>query len=344
MSGIPPSPASGRNPAFDRLRGIGAVMVVFIHAPPLLHSNVPVLQDAGWLIRELCQLAVPYFFLLSGWMMGRKWVSGRTGWDELGRSLGRLASLYLPWFLLFLAFDAIFGLPHSPLLVLRRFAGFSVTGPKTTGYHLWFLPSLALAQVLVWAGRKSTGSSIPALVVGAALFACFYVREILGLDAPFGMVATEGLNLSLVLVALGSWLGSRPSILTPGPWMVVVSVALLLAEGIVLQRLAPGKEPVHTFQVLRIVSGAILLLWAARSPGGMGMGMIGRFLDFLGRYSTAIYVSHLAFLVLIPFDRWVPNGFVRDNLVRWPVALVGACALSFLLGRSRWPAIRRLVA
>ena len=66
-----------RNAAFDRFRGIGAICVVLIHAPPLYHSRLAPLQVAGWAMLVVCQTAVPFFFLLSGWMAGDKWARGR---------------------------------------------------------------------------------------------------------------------------------------------------------------------------------------------------------------------------------------------------------------------------
>ncbi|HOX53187.1 MAG TPA: hypothetical protein PKY05_17005, partial [Fibrobacteria bacterium] len=98
----------------------------------------------------------------------------------------------------------------------------------------------------------------------------------------------------------------------------------------------------HAFQFLRILAAAAILLWgvadhlAPRLPGRAS-------LDFLGRHSTAIYVSHLGFLTLIPFETFVPNGFVRDNLVRWTIVVGCGAGLSMLVGRSRIAALRNLV-
>lgn len=337
------TPVSSRNLSFDRLRGIGAVMVVLIHAPPLLHSSLPILQDLGWLVRELCQLAVPCFFLLSGLMMGRKWRDGREGWNELSRTLGRLGTLYIPWFLLFLILDGIRHNPHSLLVVLRRFAGFSIAEIPTTGYHLWFLPALAMALALCWSSLKFTGSIAAALVAGYGMFGIMYVREILMLPSPWGMVATEGINLSLACVATGVFLGSHDVLPSPRGRWVAAGVSLLVLEGWALRTVSPGKEPAHIFQILRIIAPVLILLYANSRDFSLP-GLPGKLLDLLGRHALGIYVSHLAFLELIPFDRLITNGFLRDNLVRWPTAIACGILLSVVLGRARPTFLRQLVS
>jgi peptidoglycan/LPS O-acetylase OafA/YrhL len=335
-----------RNTAFDRFRGIGAVCVVLLHAPPFYHSNMAPLRAFGWGLRDLCQCAVPFFFLLSGWLMGTKWVRGREGWDEFARSAGRLLRLYIPWFLFFLALDVAAGLPHDWGHVARRFVGFSDSAAQTRGYHLWFLPSLVLAELVCWGLLRLTRSIVPALGLGLALYVILAWRDLHGLELPWGLAPHEGIDLSLPCVALGIWLGIEfsgwPVVVHRG--MLAAAFGLLLLEGAALDRFGGSTFSIHPFQAMRIALPALLLLWLARHPLALGAGAWGRVLDFLGRHSTGIYVIHLAFLALIPFDRLVSNGFVRDNLVRWPVAIVGSVAVSVLLGRAPWAGVRKLVS
>ena len=334
-----------RNGAMDRFRGIGAVCVVLLHAPPFYHSNLTPLRAFGWGLRDLCQCAVPFFFLLSGWLMGDKWARGRVGWDEFARSAGRLLRLYIPWFLFFLALDIAAGLPHGWTDVARRFVGFSDSGLETRGYHLWFLPSLVLAEFACWGLLRLTRSIVPALGLGLALYAVLAWRDIHGLELPWGLAPHEGIDLSLPCVALGIWLGirfSRPPAIPGG--LLVAAFGLLLLEGLALDRMGGTTFSIRPFQALRIFLPALLLLRLAQKPQALGAGTLGRLLNQLGRHSTGIYVAHLAFLVLIPFERLVSNGFLRYDLVRWPVAIAGSVAVSSLLGRAPWASVRKLVS
>jgi|GEM_PF-2203821 len=335
-----------RNGAFDRFRGIGAICVVLIHAPPFYHSNLAPLRTAGWAMLVVCQTAVPFFFLLSGWMMGDKWARGRRGWEELEKTAFRLFALYAPWFAFFLGLDAIAGLPHGWIAVARRFAGFSDSHLETRGYHLWFLPSLILAQILCWSVLRKRDSILPALAAGAVLYGFCAWLDIRGMDLPWGLNPSEGIDLSLLCVAIGIGLGQssvkRPLDLPTG--ILLASIPLLFAEAFALDRISGRNLSIPSFQFDRVAFPSLLLAWLAPRPAFLGGGWIGRCLDFLGRHSTGIYLAHLAFLTLLPFKEWVPNGFLRDNFIRWPVAVAGSIAISLLLKKCPWAPVRRLVA
>lgn len=333
---------SARNGAFDRFRGIGAVGVVLIHATPFWHSGIPALHASGWVLRILCQAAVPYFFLLSGWMLQAR----RGGEERASRVVAnmtrRILVLYIPWFALFLLVDVWRGSPHDPLSVARRFLGFSDGRLDIQGYHLWFLPSLLWAQILVYGSLRFTRGAWPALLAGGLLWAGLTGLEATGTAFPWGLVPTEGIGVSLLAAALGAAL-ARWSPPVSG-WLVLACAPLLLAEQALYDGAIAGGGPARTFLVSRLLAPAALLLWLAGRPDFLGRGWRGRILDSLGRNSTGIYVSHVLFLALLPLERWIPSGFVRENFVRWPVVLGCAWGLSVLFGRSRFPWVRRLVA
>jgi peptidoglycan/LPS O-acetylase OafA/YrhL len=331
-----------RNQAFDRLRGLGAVGVVLIHAPPFLHSSLPLVHDGGWGLRVLCQAAVPYFFLLSGWMLVAKAESTTDPRGEAERIARRIAVLYLPWFVVFLGLDIWRGAPHDLGSVVRRLFGFSDGRLDIQGYHLWFLPSLLWAQLLTFWSIRATRSPIPALVAGGALWVAMAALEIAGVALPWGLVSTEGIGVSLGCVALGACLG-RWGKGNPSAWVVGGLFAALLVEQALLDR-GIGETPIRTFLFTRVLAPAALLVWISRRPGFLEGGTIGRVLDSLGRRSTGIYVSHVLFLALIPFDRLVTSGFVRDNFVRWSVVLLCAWIFTVLVDRCSRRSVRALVS
>jgi surface polysaccharide O-acyltransferase-like enzyme len=316
--------------------------VVLIHAPPFLHSSIPLLHQLGWGLRVLCQAAVPYFFLLSGWMLEGKARSTNDPTGDAWRILRRLASLYLPWFALFLGLDIWRGAPHDPVSVVRRLLGFSDGRLDIQGYHLWFLPSLLWAQLLVfWAIRARQGLK-PVLLAGGALWIAMASLEMAGWALPWGLVPTEGVGVSLACVAMGAFL-SRWEKWMPSGWMVGWLFVAILAEQSVLDA-GIGVLPIRTYLVTRVVAPATLLLWMSRRPDFLGDGVTGRVLDSLGRRSTGIYVSHLLFLAILPFDRIATSGFFRDNFVRWPTMLLCAWGFSILLSRSSFRSVRALVS
>lgn len=335
-----------RNGAFDRFRGIGAFCIVLIHAPPLYHSETEWIRIAGWILRAICQSAVPFFFLLSGWMMAARWTAGRRSWRDLLAGLGRLMILYCPWFALHLALDFAMGLPVSPDVVARRFAGFTDSTLGTTGYHLWFLPALALAQVATWASLTWTGSVRPALFSGAAIYLAMGVLDAAGGALPWGLAPHEGLGLSLAGVSTGAWLAVSgiPDRLGGKGRVVVLGLAALLVESFLWDALLGGDWSIYSFPILRLVFPALLVAYLSRHPDLAAGGSWGRLLDVVARNASVIYVAHVAVLTLVPLWTLVPDAAIRDHLVRWIVAFLVPIALGEVVRRAPWKLLRAMVS
>lgn len=336
--------APARFGSMDRLKGISAVLVVLIHTKPFFHSNIEGFRWLGWAILQACQVAVPYFFVSSGWAMGVRWRKGRDSFRELAKGIPRLLGLYLPWFACYLALDAWLGHPTGIAGVLRRLVGFSDGRLDICGYHLWFLPSLVLAQLLVATSFRWTRSVVPALVAGFLLYMTLAGFECTGRVLPFGLVPTEGLNLSLLCVAGGASLGAHGGEgRIHGVPFVLAAIALLPLESLFLDSVQGSRLQIHTFTAGRIVLALLALRTCIARPDLLGRGTRGRFLDLLGRRSAAIYVAHLLVLRLVPLDL-VPSKFVRDNLVGWVAAVLGSILLAAALERAPWAWARRLAS
>lgn len=342
-SAIPEGTRRERN--LDLLRGLAAVAVVLLHAPPLYHSGQPLLRGLGWGLREVCQVAVPLFFLVSGYLAGRRSPDSPGG----ARTLSRIAWLYLPWFAFYLAIDFFqAGRDVRPEVVLRRFLGLGIDGASTSGYHLWYLPAMVWGFLGLRLSCKLSGSALPALLVGMATYAAVGWATFPDATLPFGLAPHEGVSLSLLFLAAGHLYGrhvasgKRP--VRPGIAVLALSVLWLLAEGAFMAW--KGRVPflVPPFQSGRILLPLVLLMWATSSEDWSVPGMLGVVLDKLAVASTGIYVLHLAVLELVPFDALVPNGFVRDNLVRWTVAVAFSTSATLLALRWGPRSIRRLFA
>lgn len=335
-----------RNGAFDRFRGIGALCVVLLHAPPLYHSEAEPLRIAGWTLRAVCQSAVPFFFLLSGWMMAARWSAGRRSGGDLLAGLGRLMLLYCPWFALHLALDLALGLPVSIEVVARRFAGFSDSTMGTTGYHLWFLPTLALAQIATWTSLTWTGSVRPALFSGGAIYLAMAVLDATGIPLPWGLAPHEGLGLSLVGVSAGAWivLSGLSGRFGKGALPVVLGLMALLLESFLWDFLLGADWSIHPFPILRLAFPVILVLYLGRHPDLAGEGWTGRILDLVARNASVIYVAHVAVLTIVPLWTLVPDAAIRDNLVRWIVAFLVPIAVGEVVRRAPWKLVRATVS
>lgn len=137
--------------ALDIAKFISALLVIAIHCAPFYQIN------ETWnfvYVQIIGRLAVPFFFMASGWLLFQK-LDMQSGMGKeanqqvLKHYLQRILKLYLVWSALYL-----------PLLIISWIKGgfdfstcvrflrdFLLNG---TYYHLWFLPALILGVIIVY--------------------------------------------------------------------------------------------------------------------------------------------------------------------------------------------------
>ncbi len=152
-----------RGPALDRFRLAAAVLVVAIHTGPLA-SFAPGWDL--WLTRGLARVAVPFFFMVTGYFLAK------GNWQGTGRAFRRLLALYLAAVVLYLPLNLYAGsLPGWRELLY--------TG---TFYHLWYFPAVLLG---LWVAR---GLAALGPRAGLALAGGLYLLG-LGGDSWYGLTA-----------------------------------------------------------------------------------------------------------------------------------------------------------
>lgn len=155
-------------PSLDHFRLTAALFVVAIHTSPLASWN----ETADfWLTRVLARIAVPFFFMVSGYFLAK------GGWrkDKVKRFLLKTFLLYLISIFLYLPLNIYAGLPSIGEMLKRLFL-------DGTFYHLWYFPAV-LTGCLISYGLSRMGLKI-ALPAAAALYLIG-----LGGDSYFGIAA-----------------------------------------------------------------------------------------------------------------------------------------------------------
>ncbi|MBP7564085.1 MAG: acyltransferase family protein [Candidatus Cloacimonetes bacterium] len=127
----------------DFLKLIGSILVICIHTHPLI--NLSETLDF-WHINMLCRIAVPFFFISSGYFFYKKIHNYGHQTIILKKYLYRIIRLYLFWSMIYFPFYV--GFSHINLNSIRMFImGFFLNG---TFYHLWFFPALISSVLLVY--------------------------------------------------------------------------------------------------------------------------------------------------------------------------------------------------
>ncbi len=271
MTSAPPSP---RDDSLDVARGIAIILVVAGHVLRGLFAAKLVAATGlwSWLDQVLYLTHLPVFAFAIGLLMPRSVErSGRAPY--LRRRLWLLAYLFGVWTLIEGAFEIMTSrLKNTPVSWERVLELWRPLG------HLWFLPALIVATVLVVAARpwRRTLSSLvgTGLVValgisawgweptwfglgGLALLVFYAAGAFVGHDrfhalarrtttAPLAVVATIGIGLVLVLPALTQVIpptvGSERDLggIALGILCSCAAVAGVMALSVLLARIRPG--------------------------------------------------------------------------------------------------------
>lgn len=318
----------------DRFRVLCAVLVIAIHTSPLASVSA----DADWfLTRVIARVAVPFFFLSTGYFSRDKLEQG-----GIGKSLRKLTMLYLAAVALYLPLNLYTGSLHNitPVALLRNLA---LDG---TFYHLWYFPAVILGLVLLRFGVKLLGWK----GAGALAFLLYLIG--LGGDSWFGLAirvpgldkfystlfsamdyTRNGLFFAPVYLWAGAWLTRHPMDRGTGAVGLLLSGCAMVAEAALLHHGSFCRFDSMYLSLLP-VSLCLFALLAAEDRGGR---------KDLRVFSLLVYVVHPWCIVALraiarPLGLW---GLLVENSV---TAFVFVCLLSgavSAVGTALWSKLRR---
>lgn len=280
----------------DLFRFLAAFLVISIHVSPL--SSLSPGADF-FLTRILARLAVPFFFLVTGYfVLGRNTDGLRSA--RVRRFLLKTGLLYLFSIVLYLPFGLYAGhyekLTAGVLLRMILFDG--------TFYHLWYFPACILGVALIACLMRFLSGRTMVLAAGF-----LYLVGLFG-DSWYGLAASvpalkalydglfqvssytrNGLFFAPLFLAIGAGLaGGFPRL--PGGWSrlgFLSSFALMTAEAFLLRHFQMSR---HDSMYLFLVPSAVflfrLLLSVERKPSGR-----------LRTASAWIYILHPAVLIVL---------------------------------------------
>lgn len=328
----------------DIAKYVSALLVVCVHTFPFLEMNE---TFNLYFIQIVCRLAVPFFFVVSAFFFFRKWSDdSQQNRAYLTKYLKRLLKLYLIWTVIYLpytiwdygqvgfSFSNIFGYIRDLFL-------------NGSYYHLWFLPALMLATVLVcWMYSKKGLSFL--LKTSLALYFIGYLINIytpIWQDLPiisifFGFftkvfsTARNGIFFGPMYVAIGLLLAKTRRL----PKKVngigfLVSYGLLVIEIWIYGKIGVLRDLSSMYLLLVPVSYFLVnLLLTIRLP-------YKPIYRSLRDDSLIIYTSHILFAK--PLLILVPNA----HLVVYFLTLAGAQGCSYLIHKykDQYPILGHLI-
>lgn len=315
--------------SLDLSRWIAAFLVICIHTVPL--SSFSRLGNALF-VQVVCRLAVPFFFVCSGYLLRKKTAKaepGQIAWNLLGHSVRSLGTIYLFWSAVWIICNTASGI--SCFYPAAQWNLYFYPGIYQL---LWFMLALLLGEVcmIFFAGRKFQYYLIFCCLV-------FLLQQLvrLGVYFPKDAFFESSLWNGIYYVAVGGLcfeLKDRVVMTSKRLFAVVV----ICSGGVVccygLQRYVQITI-LPVFFLLPEIFCVFLWLLKLRLPESLEKRIPSQWLRDV---SVLLYVLHG--LVIFYMDRFMPN---LNSAYRFGFVFVATLLLAECVRRlSQWLPIRKL--
>jgi len=323
----PAGGASARHESIDVGRYLLLTGVIALH----LLNAVPADRRGLWLIAvsNIAHMAVPVFLVTAGYFLSWRERSYRRC---IVQPINRLVPLHLFWLSIYICHfwgTVGFAWGWDAQILING-------GP---GYHLWFLPALLLALIIVAVAGKAIGLwgvllvCLAPAVIGLSRGA---LHDILGMP---GTAQRAGLLMAPIFVWLGAAIRTFAPATVGRRWIWAVVAALLVvqaAENAALSYLGAGHAlTVHAFP-LTMFATAVAMFLAIRSIPATRWP---RWLVEQSRCTLGVYAVHL--LVIYTITGWIvpmgPGSLLLDVAIVFVLSSLIARALTAI------PPLRRFV-
>jgi surface polysaccharide O-acyltransferase-like enzyme len=294
---------------FDFVKFFAIFFVVCIHTLPFTTYKFGELdgENIGFIINAFARFSVPYFFMVSGYLLEKKLKQSDTKTNYIYSYLLKNIKIFISWSLFFFFYDIVLvalkaflqGLTikseiihyvETVFRVQNLYYGINVG----TSYHLWFLLSLIWANVILAIFIKMNkvrlllGISLLLHVIG--LFGQSYSTLV-----KMPLDTRDALFFGLFYITTGYYLSTLPlnSKLKPKLWLILFFFLSLLqiAEGEIVTNHAKGYW--GNYYLFTILTAITLLVFSLTKKQ-----IYLPFINKIGANSLGIYVIHPLFISL----------------------------------------------
>lgn len=322
-----------RSYRLDTFRVYAIILVVIGHVQFRggLANDTPFSISFSYFICITGRWLIPYFFILSGYLLGGKILREPNQIMPIAKSYTKkLALIFLFWCLIYTIEDPryVFDFARSQPI------NFLLQGSKI---HLWYLVSLILT-VWVYALWPSEKKSTTFLIFGLVLFFLgllggSYKQTPFGFDLGFS--TRNGIFCSTLFFAMGVWIYQKQPHVSKSEALGIALIGLTMftIEAFLLKSAIDMRT--HDFLLGSAPFGLGMFLFALNGQEHQYDRIVGKY----GKYVLGIYVCHFLFIPL-----WQPLGVYFSSDV-WPFVfpvLVFITSLLVVMMLSRTP-LKRFV-
>lgn len=195
-----------RNLNIDIFRLFLSLLIITPHIQPLFEED----SLMGWLISNgIARIAVPCFFLISGYFMHQKFSDKVL----LRKYLLHLLIIYIVWSLIYLP-------TYYNTVEPRSLITFTLMGY----YHLWFLPALIVGVILLYASQRVIQKDNFILVIAIILYLSGFLIE--SLNFPY-RIFYNGIFFGFPFIVFGYYLKKNEKSIKQDYIYILLMISLL---------------------------------------------------------------------------------------------------------------------
>lgn len=289
--------------SFELGRVIAILAVITIHSQ--LFLTYPLYNETAWLgniVNQICRFAVPFFFILSGYLLQPKLTS--TPVQTAIQYIKPLSIVWVVWSLIYLAspFNLSTFFTEGYLAERQGYWGFLGMTPLNSlleggMVHLWYLPALMISVAII-AIMQRLGLGVVLVPLGLVLFVYGVLAgsyaELTSIASPF--YTRNGPFFSLLMLVIGfeirrnNWhLSKRAALL-----LAIIGMSLHFAEAFWLYQYGVDFR-IHDLLFGTPIWGAGIFMFLLASPNLGNSAWVHK----LAPYTLGIYVSHLLLFIYL---------------------------------------------
>ncbi|WP_160669690.1 acyltransferase [Clostridium sp. C8-1-8] len=314
----------------DLLRLVFAIGVMMIHTRALESVN----KDL-WMATSMgiCRLAVPFFFIVSGYFLYKRIQSPK----EPSTTLKRLLILYFAWVLIesITLFPIVLSILKLPLImIIIRFLLIGISG------SLWYIASLIIT-IFIIAPLLKKDKILPLLIIGIILFLFgasadtyygLFMKTMLGPVIKgynaIALLPQIGIVESMLFVSIGALIGKyrlNERIKNSG-LLSIIFIIVLLVETFILNKSGIAKDA--NMYLSSIISAPFIFIWATNYKKNISRKVC----TLCREYSVGLYCSHQ--IILLALGAFVPMLF-GNTVVRFTLTLCISALIIAILRRTK---------
>jgi len=314
----------------DVLRLAFTVAVVMIHTMAFqsINEDLRIATSMG-----ICRIAVPFFFMVSGYFLYNRIKSK----DEPKLTLKRLLILYVSWVLIEIVtlFPLVLTSLGAPLIIIiQRLLFIGITG------SLWYISSLIIAIFIIAPLLKRDKIFLLLLIgfvlylfgiTGDTYFRLFektMINPLIKVYTSIFFLPQVGITESILFISLGAAVNKyklNEKIKKSG-LLSILSILLLLVEAFVLNKTGIAKDA--NMYLSAIIAAPLILIWALNYNKDIST----KFSQSCRQYSLGIYCSHQ--IIMIWIAMFVPTLFA-NTMIRFIFTLSISIVIISLLRKTK---------